>query len=228
MSSPLTSSTPLHQFVANRTQSADRHSAQRSSAQPGVLNSTQLLQIAVEELSDGLMVSTPEGEIVVANRCARQLCYHLISDSCDSRPDTAMLRLPASIWQQCQQLIQQGELQLSQRAVPEFELTLNGSIYLRVRVRWLETDFVASCSESQPSGYLLITLEERDRSLSKIHQYNLSDREKEVLKLRLQGYSYCEIASKLYITINTVKKHTKNIRAKQRLFEEAGILSAVS
>ncbi len=129
---------------------------------------------------------------------------------------TSALQFPVSIWQQCQQLIQQGELQSDQLKVPEFELMLADAIHLRVRVRWLEAAFVAP---EQQSPLLLITLEERNRSLAKLYQDNFSDREKEVWQLRVQGYSYQEIADKLYITINTVKKHVKNIRAKQRLLE---------
>jgi DNA-binding CsgD family transcriptional regulator len=222
MSATLTSSTPLHQFVVQGARSTPH----RSSVQAPVLDSAQLLQIAIEELADGLMVITPQGEIVAANRCARQICYHLMS-SCEFSNVTSALRLPGSILQQCQQLLQQGELQPGQKTVPEFELTLNDSIHLRVRVRWLEAGYAGLDSES-PSSFLLLTLEERNRSLSKIRQYNLSDREQEVWKLRLQGYSYHEIANKLYITINTVKKHTKNIRAKQRLFEDTNLLSGLS
>lgn len=183
----------------------------------------QLLQLAIEELADGLVVITSEGDIVMANRSARQLCYHLMSSS-GHASKMSSLQLPTALWQQCQDLIQQGELQRSQRAVPEFELTLNDSLHLRVRVRWLETALV---QKNQPA-FLLLTLEELDRSVSKIQQYNLSDREQEVWKLRLQGYSYHEIASKLYITINTVKKHTKSIRAKQRLFEDTRILAGLA
>lgn len=44
-----------------------------------------------------------------------------------------------------------------------------------------------------------------------INEYNLSDREKEVLKLLVEGYSYKMIAAKCEVTHDTVRHHIKNI-----------------
>ncbi len=44
--------------------------------------------------------------------------------------------------------------------------------------------------------------------------YNLSDREKEVLHLLVEGYSYKMIASKMFIAIDTVRSHIKKIYEK--------------
>ncbi|ADQ14858.1 response regulator transcription factor [Halanaerobium hydrogeniformans] len=43
------------------------------------------------------------------------------------------------------------------------------------------------------------------------NQYNLTDREKQVLKLIIQGMSNQEIAAELFISINTVKKHISHL-----------------
>ncbi|MCC3143735.1 helix-turn-helix transcriptional regulator [Halanaerobium sp. Z-7514] len=43
------------------------------------------------------------------------------------------------------------------------------------------------------------------------NKYNLTDREKEVLKLTIQGLSNQEIAAKLFISVNTVKKHISHL-----------------
>ncbi len=45
-------------------------------------------------------------------------------------------------------------------------------------------------------------------------QYNLSDREKQVLQLLVNGYSYKMIASDMYIAIDTVRSHIKKIYEK--------------
>ena len=44
--------------------------------------------------------------------------------------------------------------------------------------------------------------------------YNLSDREKQVLQLLVDGYSYKMIAAEMYIAIDTVRSHIKKIYEK--------------
>src|SRR5690606_27005080 len=44
--------------------------------------------------------------------------------------------------------------------------------------------------------------------------YNLSDREKEVLQHLVNGYSYKMIAAEMYIAIDTVRSHIKKIYEK--------------
>ena len=46
------------------------------------------------------------------------------------------------------------------------------------------------------------------------NEYNLSDREKEVLKLLVEGYSYKMIAAKLEVAHDTVRHHIKSIYQK--------------
>lgn len=45
-------------------------------------------------------------------------------------------------------------------------------------------------------------------------QYNLSEREKQVLQLLLSGYSYKMIAAEMFISIDTVRSHIKKIHEK--------------
>lgn len=45
-------------------------------------------------------------------------------------------------------------------------------------------------------------------------QYHLSDREKEVLKYLVKGYSYKMIASQCHISLDTVRGHIRNIYSK--------------
>src|SRR3984893_6804512 len=53
------------------------------------------------------------------------------------------------------------------------------------------------------------------------HDYELSDRETEILKLTIDGYSYRQIAEKLFISGNTVKKHLANIYHKLHVTSKA-------
>jgi len=53
------------------------------------------------------------------------------------------------------------------------------------------------------------------------YDYELSDRETEVLKLTIDGYSYRQIAEKLFLSGNTVKKHLANIYHKLHVTSKA-------
>jgi DNA-binding NarL/FixJ family response regulator len=57
------------------------------------------------------------------------------------------------------------------------------------------------------------------KMFSEVHRpsgedYNLSDREKEVLQLLVNGYSYKMIAAEMFISIDTVRSHIKKIYEK--------------
>jgi DNA-binding NarL/FixJ family response regulator len=54
----------------------------------------------------------------------------------------------------------------------------------------------------------------RKQNLPSGDPFNLSDREKEILELLVQGNSYKMIAAKCTIVIDTVKKHLRNIYSK--------------
>ena len=73
--------------------------------------------------------------------------------------------------------------------------------------------------------HLLIILEDRqqtlrNKALSDAALFGLTERETEVWQLRLRGADYHEISAKLWISQNTVKKHVKNILAKQRSHQD--------
>ena len=67
---------------------------------------------------------------------------------------------------------------------------------------------------------LLIVLEDRKETvrraaIAEIRKFKLTPREAEVWLWRRTGLSYTEIATKLFVTIDTVKKHLKSIYAKR-------------
>jgi LuxR family maltose regulon positive regulatory protein len=62
---------------------------------------------------------------------------------------------------------------------------------------------------------LLVAFEaEKSPQRVKFREESLSERETEVLQLITAGFSNQEIADKLFISLNTVRTHTKNINAK--------------
>lgn len=52
-------------------------------------------------------------------------------------------------------------------------------------------------------------------------KYDLTDREKEVLNLLADGYNYQEIANTLYISVDTVRHHIRNIYKKLHVHSQS-------
>lgn len=167
-----------------------------------------LLQAVIESFVDGILILTTQGELLHANECARRICRKLIS------AENSVNAIPEEIWSVCQSLMESRKLFPDQKISIESEIETDKSVKLRLRVRWLQL-----CASND--SVLLVTLEDCNQSSQNIaiadaKKYGLTDREAEVWLLRRGNLSYKEIADKLFITINTVKKHLKNIYAKQQ------------
>lgn len=177
---------------------------------------------ALDGILDGVLLLAADGQILLLNHQAEKLCGLIQSDPCieSDAPFTA----PDPILTACQ-LLHDNRDRLAGRSLPaRAVLTIYPNI--KVRISLLEP-------ESDQDPLFLVTLE--DQRQTSITQamfdqwlYGLTEREGEVWMLRLQDYSYQEIADKLYLSINTVKKHMKTILAKQEQcqFGEANALAA--
>jgi DNA-binding CsgD family transcriptional regulator len=174
-------------------------------------SSEHTCQIVLENLPDGILLLTETGQSVYANLSAQKICEQL-------NPDTVDFKIPLEIWHACQVVKHNRQPLSAQSKMLTSEIWVNQSnqsTRFRIRVQWLP---------GQPSpNYFLVNLEDcqqahRDRAISESNQYGLTDREAEVWILRRSGYSYQAIADQLYITANTVKKHFKNIHAKQKAY----------
>jgi DNA-binding CsgD family transcriptional regulator len=178
------------------------------------------LQGVLEGFVDGVLVLTEQGEILHANNYARQLCRQLTQNH--SHPNL----VPLDIWQACQALIDSRETYPERLVIMESVITAGKSTAFRIRTRWFKLE------PSEPP-YILVTLEDQRQSSQslaslEIHKYGLTHRESQVWLLRRANYSYKEIAAELFISLNTVKKHMRNITAKQEMALFAQELSAVS
>ncbi|MBD2207963.1 helix-turn-helix transcriptional regulator [Calothrix sp. FACHB-1219] len=167
-----------------------------------------LLQAIIESFVDGVLIVSPEGKLIHTNEYARAICRQLMPKDADSSA------IPQEIWYICQSLIESSELFTTEKVIIESEIQPKPTIKLRVRARWLELS-------ASPSNFLLVTIEDCNQhsqsiAIADAKKYNLTEREIEVWQLRLANLSYKEIANKLFITINTVKKHLQNIHAKQQ------------
>ncbi|MEB3216807.1 MAG: LuxR C-terminal-related transcriptional regulator [Nostocales cyanobacterium 94392] len=161
----------------------------------------------IENLEDGILILTETGEIVHSNAIAYNICNQI--EQLDS---VIQNFVPSLIGNIC-------KLSSKNQTIWSEDIFVDGSAMFRLRVRLLNIELT-----KQP--YLLVTIENRyetlkNAALSEANQYHLTQREAEIWSLYRARYGYKQIANKLYITVNTVKKHIKNIRAKQQRFDVA-------
>jgi len=184
--------------------------------EPQQLNSTDLhdskrsdfFQEVIEGLEDGILILTEAGEEVHANASAHRLCCQFNQDNFNQN------FVPPAIWNLCKSLLNSRYLFPDKLIILSDEIVLDKSNVFRIRVRLLDLDrFEMPC--------LLVTIENQYESLknvalTEVKKFDLMPREAEIWFLYRSNYSYKEIATKLYITINTVKKHMKNIHTKRQ------------
>ncbi len=168
-----------------------------------------LLQTVIESFVDGILILNTKCELVHINECARYICCRL------NQGLTRQNKIPPEILHVCQYLIESRDFFDKKEVSIESEIEVNNLFKLRIRARWL------ILSEGENRNFLLITLEDCNRTTDSIaiadaKKYGLTSRETEVWQLRRANLTYKEIAARLSITINTVKKHIKSIHTKQK------------
>lgn len=186
----------------------DLTSTKRNKFKKQSASQVYLLQAVIESFIDGILILTDKQELLHVNQCASRICQQLMPDSVD------LSVIPDEIWHVCQSLINSREVFPEEKISLELEIETGKSVIIRISARWLQLS-------TSDDNFILVTLEERERispsmAMADAQKFGLTSREAEVWQLRSKSLSYKEIASKLYITINTVKKHLKNIYAKQQ------------
>lgn len=185
---------------------------------------TSFLRQVIEGLQDGVLILTVTGEIVYGNTKGYQISdriRELEHDSSNSQRKPNPQTVPAAIWSLCQMaILPKGETVTNenQRGLTTKPAVICGEIpgenleTFRLRIRFLNL-------QELNFPVLLVTIENRRESmehavLMEIKKYNLTPRESEIWSLYRNHQSYKQIAEQLYITVNTVKKHMKNIHGK--------------
>lgn len=162
----------------------------------------------LEGLPIGLLILGQQGTLVLSNSCARSICDRLpkASEPAPSHFPCPNF-LPQPIRRMCRAVIESRDLFPEQPVIIEDVVPLDAFTTIQIRARWLELE---------TDSYLLVMLEtEQAAPISDTQQFQLTEREAEVWQLRQAGYPYKAIATQLQITLNTVKKHIKNIYAKR-------------
>ncbi|MEO1433074.1 MAG: helix-turn-helix transcriptional regulator [Cyanobacteria bacterium J06633_8] len=170
------------------------------------------LQEIVDNLEDGILILTETGELLHSNASADNIFSQINQSNLNGNSVSSV------IWNLCNSL---REYQSDYQNLTIFsdEIIINQSLVFRFRVRRFNLELVEQ-------SLLLVTIENRYESLknvalSEAYQYHLTQREAEIWSLYRLTSSYKQIAQRLFITVNTVKKHIKNIRAKQQRFYPA-------
>ncbi len=166
-----------------------------------------ILRAALEGLQDGFIIASQTGEIQKINTPAQRICTILNAQN---------NRLPSEIWGICQAILSHQNILSFHKVGLDAEIILPILGLVRVRVQNIQL---------AQKPYLMIVLEDRQQSLrnkalSDAALFGLTERETEVWQMRLRGADYHEISTALWITDNTVKKHIKNILAKQRSHQD--------
>ncbi|MCS6813016.1 MAG: LuxR C-terminal-related transcriptional regulator [Cyanobacteria bacterium] len=163
------------------------------------------LQGILEGFTYGILLLTERGEILYANWQLHQILDHLAEDEHEAH------LFNQEIWRLHAATTKTSSIQTHYAVILESKLltTSLGTLHLEARRSQL-TLF--------PTPLVIVTIQnqrlQKRVSLKNVQQDGLTPRELEIWALRQANYSYAEIATELYISINTVKKHLKNIYAK--------------
>ncbi|OUL33303.1 helix-turn-helix transcriptional regulator [Nostoc sp. T09] len=168
------------------------------------------LQLVIENLEDGILILNEAGNVFHANASAYQISTQLKSEYGKEK------FIHPVISQLCQSLIDHQSWNSDNLMILSDEIIVNQSNIFRIRVKYLSFKITQI-------PYFLVTIENRYETLknfaiAEVKKYELTPREAEIWSLYRGNYSYKDIAAKLYITINTVKKHMKNIHAKRQAY----------
>lgn len=172
----------------------------------------------LEAFSEGILVFDLSGALLYVNEAAHGLFEQTIVTSEQQRLLERQIQALSRLM--IEQPTDHVKAQTSLDEVPlrsmEAEVIVTLDIQLRIHVRRFQM-----CTHS--AEMVWVRLEDRQqlsraRALLESRWYGLSVREGEVWQLRQAGFTYAEVAQKLFITVNTVKKHVRNILAKRELY----------
>ncbi|MBE9140147.1 hypothetical protein IQ254_23605 [Nodosilinea sp. LEGE 07088] len=169
--------------------------------------------------SQGLLLISRSGHVIQSSPNARTLCQTLRPGHTPIKQESGLSwpgrwALPPQIRALCKAMIDSRAEFPTQRIQLHDDIEVDGEGCIHLNGEWVDW------GEAE-STYLLITLENLaevsvQRALFDAHRYQLTPRETDVWQLALQGYSYSAIAEQLFISLNTVKRHMKNIHEKRR------------
>lgn len=169
----------------------------------------------LEGMPDGIMIVAGDGTVLQSNSKACVLCRKLDSHASSQALPLPVRRLCDALLDSCKTFTDDEPADAFPYLTLEDDIEVTSTKMIRVRVQWLDQE----TSEAK----MLVILEDRyqtarSRAIAEGQRYGLSNRESEVWLYRCVGYTYKQIASELFITTDTVKKHVKSINVKRDRF----------
>lgn len=168
--------------------------------------------------SQGSLLFDQNASLIHATPKAEQLCQAIFQEaqiaSNSSISCVSKFVLPPSIQVLCKLLTDSQSVFPREKILLQEELFGENELRVHLQAKWIDFNTALPAC-------ILITLEDltqsaQQRSHGDAFRYNLTPREREVWSCYLQGLSYSQIASQLFIACSTVKKHMKNIHSKCR------------
>ncbi|MGD1861353.1 MAG: helix-turn-helix transcriptional regulator [Leptolyngbyaceae cyanobacterium] len=175
-------------------------------------NQLQLDNLALQNHLGSVLILTEDGTVLHASENLQSQLSKL------SEQANVVRQLPQEIALICQISKQCRNRFPNQNWAMEFDIFTKDTIALRIRSRWLKLE-----GFDQPCILLIVEDQQQmvqDIVLDEAQDWGLTPREQQVWLLHQAGHTYVEIAEKLFISKNTVKKHMRSIYAKRRADDE--------
>lgn len=179
---------------------------------------TQIFEVFLDAVfpAHGFILLNSKGEHIQSSPYARQLCLNLEHQGthhkqCPIRPNIA---LPSEFQRVTQCLIESREDFPSQKIQLQDEIVLTDKTRVYVQANWIdlalpETSCIVLILENHTEVI-------RQKVLEDARRYGFTKQETKVWELKMLGLSRKAIGQELFIEVNTVKKHIKQINAKRQ------------
>ena len=168
-----------------------------------------LLLNIIEYSKQGILLMNEDGQPIYANNEAMKIMNKMV------QRQFRKILIPDEIHHIYRTLAESRHFSPRQNWLIESKIAIDYSTSFDIKARWIKLELM-------PQSCMLVTMQEQNEFIKDVvsdeaEQYGLTPREKEVWMLHQTHYTYKEIAAELDITPNTVKKHMKNILAKQHM-----------
>lgn len=168
-----------------------------------------------ERLPYGILVVDENCNLKQINAEGTDLCLQLKKQYPEETPYACSPTdpIPGPIWTCCQRFLEICTNHPERMPTWQEVLTLETHNQLRICVNWMHFGDSRDLS-------MLVTIEDLSATAKRQAQcdalrYGLTQREEEYWSFVCQGLSRNEITKRMFITINTVKKHARNVRFKR-------------